>query len=186
VLALPLAFGVVCLVLLRILIGRFATCFPALSGALDWCLCRCPGPQSTYRGACLAGVLAWARPTSASAGAQLASQRLAAGEPGPALCLAQALRLAGVAWLGVGFGHGQRPSRRRNARQPENRHRPQGPPQQPNCGWCWHFALSVLGYLLFIGRVYKHGASIYETRTGTRMCRSAHKTRTRTTGRRTT
>ena len=32
--------------------------------------------------------------------------------------------------------------------------------------------------LLFIGRVYKHGASIYEMRTGTCMCRSAHKTRT--------
>ena len=40
--------------------------------------------------------------------------------------------------------------------------------------------------LLFIGRVCKHGASIYEMGTGTRMCRSAHKTRTRTTGRRTT
>ena len=80
-LALPFAFGVVCLVLLQILSGWFATCFPALSGALDWCLCRCPGPQGTYRGACLAGVPAWARPTSASAGAQLA----AAGElrPGP-------------------------------------------------------------------------------------------------------
>ena len=32
--------------------------------------------------------------------------------------------------------------------------------------------------LLFTGRVYKHGASIYEMRTGTCMCRSAHKTRT--------
>ena len=32
--------------------------------------------------------------------------------------------------------------------------------------------------LLFVGRVYKHGASIYEMRTGTCMCRSAHKTRT--------
>ena len=42
------------------------------------------------------------------------------------------------------------------------------PGQQPNCGWYWHFAMSVLGYLLFIGRVYKHDAYIYEMRTGTR------------------
>ena len=28
--------------------------------------------------------------------------------------------------------------------------------------------MSVLGYLLFIGRVYKHDAYIYEMRTGTR------------------
>ena len=85
-------------------------------------------------------------------------------------------------WLGVGFGRG-------NARQPSCATAPTARPapgQQPNCGCYWHFAMSVLGYLLFIGRVYKHGASIYEMRTGTRMCRSAHKTRTRTTGRRTT
>ena len=32
------------------------------------------------------------------------------------------------------------------------------PGQQPNCGCYWHFAMSVLGCLLFIGRVYKHDA----------------------------
>ena len=68
-------------------------------------------------------------------------------------------------WLGVGFGRG-------NARQPSRATetaRP-APGQQPNCGcyWHWHFAMSVLGYLLFIGRVYKHDAYIYEMRTGTR------------------
>jgi len=57
-------------------------------------------------------------------------------------------------WLGVGFGRG-------NARQPSCATAPTARPapgQQPNCGWYWHFAMSVLGYLLFIGRVYKHDA----------------------------
>jgi hypothetical protein len=34
------------------------------------------------------------------------------------------------------------------------------PGQQPNCGWYWHFVMSLHGYLLFIGRVYKHGEYI--------------------------
>jgi hypothetical protein len=38
---------------------------------------------------------------------------------------------------------------------------------QPNCGWHWHSAMSVcyirvLGFLLLTGRVYKHGAYVYE------------------------
>ena len=60
-------------------------------------------------------------------------------------------------WLGVGFGRG-------NARQPSRATetaRP-APGQQPNCGCYWHFAMSVLGYLLFIGRVYQHDAHMYE------------------------
>ena len=65
-------------------------------------------------------------------------------------------------WLGVGFGRG-------NARQPSRATetaRP-APGQQPNCSCYWHFAMSVLGYLLFIGRVYKHDAYIYDMTTGT-------------------
>ena len=74
-------------------------------------------------------------------------------------------------WFGVGFGPGRRPSRRRNAMQPSHATAPTARPapgQQPNCGCYWHFAMSVLGYLLFIGRVYKHDAYIHEMRTGTR------------------
>ena len=115
VLAFPFAFGVVCLVLLMLHIFRcrFATCVPALGVMLDWCLCRCPGLQGPYLSAFLAGVSAWAQTTSASAGAQLASQGLA-------LCKAPCL--AGVACFGVEFGQGQRRSQRRNVRQPEQHH----------------------------------------------------------------
>jgi len=82
-------------------------------------------------------------------------------------------------WLGVGFGRG-------NARQPSRATetaRP-APGQQPNCSCYWHFAMSVLGYLLFIGRVYKHDAYIYEMRTGTRqrglVCLKTYRFATRT------
>ena len=74
-------------------------------------------------------------------------------------------------WLGVGFGRG-------NARQPSCATAPTARPapgQQPNCGCYWHFAMSVLGYLLFIGRV-RQGPSgpAFRTRAGGALGTTGH------------
>ena len=146
-------------------------CPSALGVALDWRLRRCPGlqgPRPLPRRAprwgigqgqahtsCMLSIMISRRPAGQSRPGPVQGPA-----PGPSCLVRPAAKPA---------------AQRKAAREPAPTARPAPATElrlvlalRPVRAWV----------LLFIGRVYKHGASIYEMRTGTRMCRSAHKTRT--------